>query len=90
MSCNLIRLRCERLYELEVGKKPDWPGPDYRLFDVPPGVANQIACWFREQGWDVLEEAICGFKGKVCVHFAYRPRKWAKQKGPRYHREPLV
>ena len=27
-----------------------WPGPDYRLFDVPPGMANQIAAWYRQQG----------------------------------------
>ncbi len=40
------------------GKKPDWPGPDQRLFDEPPGTANQIARWCRQQGWDVLEEAI--------------------------------
>lgn len=58
MSCNLIRIRCERLYEREEGKTPDWPGPDFRVFDVPPAIANQIALWYRETGWDVLEEAI--------------------------------
>ena len=45
MSCHLIRLRCERRYEDGEGKKPDWPGPDRRMFDVPPGMANQIARW---------------------------------------------
>ena len=55
---DLIRLRCERCYEVEVGKKPDWPGPDHRLFDVLHRMANQIARWYREQGWDVLEEPI--------------------------------
>jgi hypothetical protein len=58
MSCNLIRIRCERRYEREEGKTPDWPGPDFRVFDVPPAMANQIALWYRETGWDVLEEAI--------------------------------
>ncbi|MCP9820665.1 hypothetical protein KBZ18_14350 [Synechococcus sp. Cruz-9H2] len=55
---DLIRLRCERRYEVEVDKKPDWQWPDYRLFDVQPGMANQIARLYWETGWDVLEEAI--------------------------------
>jgi hypothetical protein len=58
MSCHLIRRRCGRRYRDGEGKKPVWPWPDHRLFDVSPETANQIARWCREQGWDVLEEAI--------------------------------
>lgn len=58
MSCNLIRLRCERRYLREGGEEPQWPGPDDRQFVAPPGMANQIAAWYRQQGWEVLEEPI--------------------------------
>lgn len=56
MSWNLIHLSCERWYETEGGEKPDGPEPGYRLINVPSGMANQIARWYRRQGWDVIEE----------------------------------
>ncbi len=58
MSCNLIRLRCELRSEGADGKAPEHPQPDHRLFDLPPGMANTIARWYRQQGWDVIEEVI--------------------------------
>ena len=45
------------------GIAPDMPAanglcPDHRLFDLPPALAKQIASWYRQQGWEVLEEAL--------------------------------
>lgn len=83
MTCNLIRLRCEKRYGLPDGKEHDWPGPDHRWIDVPPGIANQIKAWYEAQGWEVMQESIRGLvrvvRGLVdhaanhfCVQLAYR------------------
>jgi hypothetical protein len=58
MTCNLIRLRCEKRYGLSKGESVKWPEPDHRLFDVPPAMANQIKTWYEDAGWDVIEEPI--------------------------------
>lgn len=41
-----------------VCQTPDCPGPDFRLFDVPPEMANQIADRYGEAGSVVMEEPI--------------------------------
>ncbi|MCP9915544.1 hypothetical protein [Cyanobium sp. ATX 6F1] len=58
MTCGLIRIRCERRWLDSRGKNAEAPAPDHRVFDVPPGMANQIARWYRQQGWEVIEEPI--------------------------------
>lgn len=58
MSCNLVRLRCERRYGEPAGEIPFWPPIDHRLFDVLPHLAGVIAAWFRLRGWEVIEEPI--------------------------------
>jgi hypothetical protein len=56
MTCDLVRLRCERSYgAAEVGALP----PDYRQFDVPPGrIEEQIRLWYEPAGWTVEREVL--------------------------------
>ena len=55
-----------------VGQPTDCPGPDFRVFDLPPGMANQIADWTGEAGSVVMEEPIWAEPGRFCARFVLR------------------
>jgi hypothetical protein len=64
----MVRLRYERRYGESQGDEPQggeppgsqpfWPQADHRLFDVPPPLAGPISSWYRDRGWEVIEEPI--------------------------------
>lgn len=56
MTCGLVKLICERDYDIEQGA--GWPPSDVRVFHSPEPLAEQIARWFLDRGWAVHREPI--------------------------------